>query len=149
MTEQEFNRENSDNLFQMALDDIDNLNSRDGRFEYSDYVTLHNDVTGLYDSFSFVDEIIKTLREQLAESQRRERAAVDDLIGAGPCFSCKHFRRNDGDCFGAGKCRVEGIEIIPCDRPGTYRIEIPDDGRNTYEWRGPQPQQKNEVRPKM
>lgn len=78
------------------------------------------------------------LLAQLNESQRRERAMEEDLRGAGACFSCKHFRRNGGDCSGAGKCRTDGITIFPCDRPGTYRVEVPDDGRNTYEWRGPQ-----------
>lgn len=84
---------------------------------------------------------ILELREQnaeLAESQRRERAATEDLNGTGACFTCKHFRRNGGDCFGAGRCRLDGIEIWPCNEPGVYRVEVPDDGRKTYEWRGPQ-----------
>ena len=85
------------------------------------------------------------LENQLAESQRREQAAVDDLEGAGACFTCKHFRRNGGDCFGAGKCRVDGVEIFPCNEPGVYRVEVPDDGRDTYEWRGPQETGKGET----
>ena len=83
-------------------------------------------------------DLIESLQKQLAEAQRREQAAVDDLEGAGACFTCKHFRRNGGDCFGAGKCRVDGVEIFPCNEPGVYRVEAPDDGRDTYEWRGPQ-----------
>ena len=78
------------------------------------------------------------LRIQLSESQRREQAAVEDLEGAGACFTCKHFRRNGGDCFGAGRCRLDGIEIWPCNEPGVYRVEVPDDGRKMYEWRGQQ-----------
>lgn len=66
------------------------------------------------------------------------KAAVEDLEGAGACFTCKHFRRNGGDCFGAGECRLKGAEIFPCNEPGVYRVEVPDDGRNTYVWRGPQ-----------
>lgn len=77
------------------------------------------------------------VRAQLTASQQRERAAVEDLEGAGACFSCEHFRRNGGDCFGAGRCRLDGIEIWPCNEPGVYRAEVPDDGRKTYEWRGP------------
>ncbi|WP_040659732.1 hypothetical protein [Oscillibacter ruminantium] len=65
-------------------------------------------------------------------------AAVEDLNGTGACFTCKHFRRNGGDCFGAGRCRLDGIEIWPCNEPGVYRVEVPDDGRKMYEWRGPQ-----------
>ncbi|WP_041272401.1 hypothetical protein [Desulfitobacterium hafniense] len=84
----------------------------------------------------------ETLQKYLSESQRRERAAVEDLEGSGACFSCKHFRRNKGACSGGGECRIAGITIIPCDEPCTYRIEVPDDGRNTYEWRGPQEVQK-------
>ena len=83
-------------------------------------------------------DLIESLQAQLAESQRRERAAVEDLNGTGACFTCKHFRRNGGDCFGAGRCRLDGIEIWPCNEPGVYRVEVPDDGRKMYEWRGPQ-----------
>ncbi|CDV96393.1 Hypothetical protein DPCES_5395 [Desulfitobacterium hafniense] len=93
------------------------------------------DKTALLDAAIAGQEI---LQKALAQSQRREKAAVDDLIRAGACFSCKHFLGNEGRCSGAGKCRVMGVEIFPCDRPGVYRIEIPDDGRDTYEWRGPQ-----------
>lgn len=78
------------------------------------------------------------LQAQLTASQQRERAAVEDLVGAGACFSCEHFRRNGGDCFGAGRCRLDGIEIWPCNEPGVYRAAVPDDGRKTYKWRGPQ-----------
>ena len=81
---------------------------------------------------------VDDLQAQLSESQRREQAAVEDLNGTGACFTCKHFRRNGGDCFGAGRCRLDGIEIWPCNEPGVYRVEVPDDGRQTYEWRGPQ-----------
>ena len=87
---------------------------------------------------------IAELESQLSESQRREQAAVEDLNGTGACFTCKHFRRNGGDCFGAGRCRLDGIEIWPCNEPGVYRVEVPDDGRQTYEWRGPQEAGKGE-----
>ena len=83
-------------------------------------------------------DLIESLQSKLAASQRREQAAVEDLNGTGACFTCKHFRRNGGDCFGAGRCRLDGIEIWPCNEPGVYRVEVPDDGRQTYEWRGPQ-----------
>ena len=89
--------------------------------------------------------LIKSLQAQLAESQHREQAAVDDLEGAGACFTCKHFRRNGGDCFGAGRCRLDGIEIWPCNEPGVYRVEVPDDGRKMYEWRGLQEAGKGEA----
>ena len=84
------------------------------------------------------DEELEELRAQIDASQRREQAAVEDLNGTGACFTCKHFCRNGGDCFGAGRCRLDGIEIWPCNKPGVYRVEVPDDGRKTYEWRGPQ-----------
>ena len=88
---------------------------------------------------------VDDLEAQLSESQRREQAAVEDLNGTGACFTCKHFRRNGGDCFGAGRCRLDGIEIWPCNEPGVYRVEVPDDGRQTYEWRGPQEAGKGEA----
>ena len=82
-------------------------------------------------------DLIESLQSQLTTSQCREKAAVEDLNGTGACFTCKHFRRNGGDCFGAGRCRLDGIEIWPCNEPGVYRVEVPDDGRQAYEWRGP------------
>lgn len=79
------------------------------------------------------------LDDLLAENARLQAeldAAIEDLNGAQACFSCKHFRRNGGKCSGGGSCRTMGVKIIPCDEPDTYRAEIPDDGRDTYEWRG-------------
>ena len=78
------------------------------------------------------------IREQQAEIDRLKKlldAAVEDLSGAQACFSCDHFYRNDGKCSGAGKCRINGIKIFPCDEPGVYRAEIPNDGRDTFKWR--------------
>lgn len=46
-----FDRKKSDALFTDTLDLLDILNTRDGRFEYADYVALHNNITALYDSF--------------------------------------------------------------------------------------------------
>ena len=79
-----FDREKSDAIFTSTLDDLDNLNTRDGKFEYSDYVTLHNDITALYDSFSYVDEIIQLLesRATKAESENKELRAELDIINA-------------------------------------------------------------------
>lgn len=91
-------------------------------------------------------KMMDKLQANLADSQRRERAAVEDLNGTGACFTCKHFRRNGGDCFGAGRCRLDGIEIWPCNEPGVYRVEVPDDGRKTYEWRGHQEAGKGETK---
>ena len=75
-----FDREESDAIFTSTLDDLDNLNTRDGKFEYSDYVTLHNDVTTLHESFACVDEIIQLLasRATKAESENKQlRAEID------------------------------------------------------------------------
>lgn len=79
-----FDRGGSDAIFTSTLDDLDNLNTRDGKFEYSDYVTLHNDITALYDSFSYVDEIIQLLesRATKAESENKELRAELDIINA-------------------------------------------------------------------
>ena len=106
--------------------------------QLADYHHMSELVDGKMEENQRLRRINENLQAQLAESQRRERAAVEDLEGAGACFTCKHFRRNGGDCFGAGRCRLDGIEIWPCNEPGVYRVEVPDDGRKTYEWRGPQ-----------
>lgn len=57
------------------------------------------------------------LADELAESQRRERAAVEDLRKFGDCETCKNALRNGGKCWGGCK-RLVGSD---------YR----------YEWRGP------------
>lgn len=79
-----FDREKSDFIFTETLEDIDNLNTRDGKFEYSDYVTLHNDVTTLYDSFACVDEIMQLLtsRTTKAESENKQLRAEIDITDA-------------------------------------------------------------------
>ena len=112
--------------------------------QLADYHHMSELVDGKMEENQRLRRINENLQAQLAESQRRERAAVEDLEGAGACFTCKHFRRNGGDCFGAGRCRLDGIEIWPCNEPGVYRVEVPDDGRKTYEWRGPQEAEKGE-----
>lgn len=89
--------------------------------------------------------LIESLCADLVCVTEERDAAVADLHGTGACFTCKHFRRNAGDCFGAGRCRLDGIEVWPCDEPGVFRAEIPDDGRKTYEWRGMQPSGEGEA----
>lgn len=78
---------------------------------------------GFYEDAGLEPEEIRALKAQLAESQRREKAAVEDLYKAAPCFACVHFSRNDGDCFGAGRCRYAEPEMSRC-----------QDG---FKWRGP------------
>ena len=119
--------------FDSAADLIESLQA-----QLADYHHMSELVDGKMEENQRLRRINENLQEQLAASQCRERAAVEDLEGAGACFTCKHFRRNGGDCFGAGRCRLDGIEIWPCNEPGVYRVEVPDDGRKMYEWRGPQ-----------
>ena len=113
--------------------------------QLTDYHHLSKLINGKMAENQRLRKINENLQAQLSESQRREQAAVEDLNGTGACFTCKHFRRNGGDCFGAGRCRLDGIEIWPCNEPGVYRVEVPDDGRQTYEWRGQQELGKGET----
>ena len=55
-----FDRELSDELFNQTLDELNDINQNGGKFDYSDYVRLHNNITRLYDSFSEVDELFET-----------------------------------------------------------------------------------------
>lgn len=66
-------------------------------------------------------DMIESLQAQLTESQRRERAAVEDLKrtpGIWPCFACKHA--------------------------GQMSIRCRPDSRDCFEWRGPQEAGKGE-----
>jgi hypothetical protein len=93
------------------------------------------------DRLALYETQVPALLAEYKAMEARCEAAERDLEQAGPCFTCKHFRRNGGECSGGGRCRIDGAEIQPCDRPGEYRVLIPDDGRNTYEWRGPEAEQ--------
>ena len=76
--------------------------SADGNFDF-------------YRSLKFAADAIESLQAQLAESQRREQAAVEDwktYEESGQCDVCKYGK--GGDC--------------------TY----PEGGRCKFEWRGPQ-----------
>ena len=74
-----FDREKSDALFTDTLDFLDVLNTRDGRFEYADYVAMHNNITALYDSFSEVEDLIKS-NERLAISMCAGARAIETNI---------------------------------------------------------------------
>ena len=58
-------------------------------------------------------KVVESLQAQLADSQRREKAAVECLNVLEPCEFCKHY---DENCI--------------CARPLDYG--------NCFEWRGPQ-----------
>ena len=90
-----FDREKSDAIFTETLNDLDTLNTRDGSFEYADYVALHNDVTALYDSFSYVDELIESLTAQLAALREKAERVL--------CAKCKHYNKT-GCSAGFGWC---------------------------------------------
>lgn len=75
--------------------------------QLADYHHMSELVDGKMEENQRLRRINENLQEQLAASQHRERAAVEDLEGAGACFTCKHFRQNGGDCFGAGRCRLD------------------------------------------
>lgn len=67
---------------------------------------------------------IKQLEQQLAASQRREQAAVEDLKALsesnGDCSMCLHFQKNDSEYF-------PDCDTCPC-----------DNGLNKWQWRGHQ-----------
>lgn len=73
-----FDRKKSDALFMETLDILDMLNTRDGRFEYADYVTLHNNITALYDSFADVDGALQ-------ETQPLKKAKAEGRLVVLPC----------------------------------------------------------------
>lgn len=60
-------------------------------------------------------DLIESLQAQLAESQRRERAAVEDLNLTANCDVCKHYDADE----------------ISCAKPTV-------DSYSCFEWRGPQ-----------
>jgi hypothetical protein len=43
-------------------------------------------------------DLIESLQAQLAESQRRERAAVEEIYSIAACDACKHYDPDENDC---------------------------------------------------
>lgn len=43
---------------------------------------------------------IKDLKNRLSKKSLELDVAMDDLLGAKPCFACKHFKKNHQKCFG-------------------------------------------------
>ena len=54
-------------------------------------------------------------------------AAVRDISNATPCFACRHFYRNSGDCPGGQKCFDDAY---------TAYIETRKYTGKYFEWRG-------------
>lgn len=42
--------------------------------------------------------------EELEQAKRERDAAVEDIEESAPCFACKHFKRNGGNCGGGHAC---------------------------------------------
>lgn len=122
-----FNRVKSDDIFTELLNDLDNLNIRDGKFDYSDYVTLHNDISALYDSFSHVDEIIESLiaRAEFAEKGyefQKERANQAAWNYQQKCQDIRALE-NERDSL---RARAEGAEAER-DKQKVYAEEVATD----------------------
>jgi len=84
-----------------------------------------------YEDTGLTPEEVADYKSKLAEAQRRERAAVEELDNAQPCFACAGFRRNDGKCFGAGTCRVRDVASF-------HGVEYKDLAHGeSWRWRGP------------
>lgn len=54
------------------------------------------------------NQALKSLQGELEQVKLERDAAVDDINNSAPCFACKNFTRNNGDCFGANFCSMEG-----------------------------------------
>ena len=81
-------------------------------------------------------DAVPQMAAEIRRLQERLNAAENDIRQAAPCFACNHFWGNGGGCFGAGICRTKDIVITPCEEPNTFCATIPDDGRDTFDWRG-------------
>jgi hypothetical protein len=76
-----FDRDKSDVIFTETLDLLDALNTRDGRFDYADYVALHNNISALYDSFMDVDDAIDRIAayEGIGMEPDEIQARIDEI----------------------------------------------------------------------
>lgn len=66
---------------------------------------LHAERSQKYDCF----DVISDLKEQLAASQRREGAAVEDLYRIASCDACKHYDAGENAC---GKPYTESFKCF-------------------------------------
>lgn len=72
-------------------------------------------------------DLIESLAAELEKVKRERDAAVDDITESAPCFACKNFRRNGGECKGAKSCLWAMIECEEFDEEYTGM---------SWEWRG-------------
>lgn len=56
-----------------------------------------------------ITEYVKELGAENEKLTEKLKLAIDDIEACAPCFACKHFKRNKGQCYGANACR-EGIQ---------------------------------------
>lgn len=89
-------------------------------------IQLYNDLEGLRDIITAIVADSKATYKQL-EAERD--AAVKDIEESQPCFACKHFNRNSGNCGGGKRC-LRLAEIAERNG-GTYQGKF-------FEWRGVQ-----------
>lgn len=102
---------------QAQLDKLEKRIAHEGFSDLETMISKYKTVMLAANEISIeTDEEIEALEAQLSESQRRERAAVEDIPVAhdrGRCAVCKHKRSDGGACN-----------------------KWPD--RSCFEWRGPQ-----------
>ena len=70
---------------------------------------------------------LKLIKAELEKVKAERDAAVADIEDARPCFACKHFRRNNGNCGGGMRCVTA---MILCENEGK-EYNGPE-----WEWRG-------------
>lgn len=85
--------------------------------------TIHLYCTAAADRMDQMAEAIEYARKI---KQERD-AAVADIESARPCFACKNFRRNNGNCGGGMRCVSEALR---CENDGK-EYNGPE-----WEWRG-------------
>lgn len=82
---------------------------------------------GDYAMRSEAADLIESLAAELEQVKRERDAAVNDITESAPCFACKNFRRNGGECKGAKSCLWAMIECEEFDEEYTGM---------SWEWRG-------------
>lgn len=74
-------------------------------------------------------EVIMCLMVELEQAKRERDAAVEDIEESAPCFACKHFKRNGGNCKGGHTC---------CENAYIAALEGRKYKGPWWEWRGVQ-----------
>lgn len=99
------------------------------------WVVESGDAHDLQDACDLAHESMDDALAYIKQLEAERDAAVADIEESQPCFACKNFKRNSGNCGGGKRCLR--LAEIAMRNGGTYKGKF-------FEWRGVQKEDSND-----